>query len=524
MPFRAVTNGVNRLADRSKLPEFSERMIRFMEKEKRVLVFDFGASGGQAFLAGMEGDAFRIDEIHRFPNDPVEENGALRWNVPKLFAELKEGLAKARDEGGFVSVAVDTWGVDFGLLDKAGRLMENPVHYRDGRTHGMIAKSSAYITEERFYEITGIQTMEINTAFQLLSLTGSGILERADRFLMMPDLFNYFLTGVKNTEYTIATTTQLLNSESRSWSREVCECLGIPIRLFTGIEYPGKKVGTISEKIQEKLGLSAVPVFSAASHDTASAVAAVPASGEDFIFISCGTWSLLGTELKEPVISGSSRRYGLTNEGGFGGTTTFLKNIVGLWLIQECRREWRREGKEYAFSELEASARKERPFACLIDPNAPDFIAPGDLPARVRAFCEKTGQYVPQSDGEIIRCIYDSLALEYRRGVRQVGECTGRSYSAVHIVGGGAKDALLCSLTASVCGLPVLAGPAEATAFGNAAVQMISLGILPNIGAARRCIANSQKITHYSPEKAGEWDTAFSRYEKILRTYPKMKG
>lgn len=495
-----------------------------MEEEKRILVFDFGASGGKAFLAWRDGGGIRLEEVRRFPNEPVEENGALRWNVPKLFGELKEGLARARENGGFASVAVDTWGVDFGLLDGSGRLMENPVHYRDGRTRGMIAKSAAYIKEERLYGITGIQTMEINTAFQLLSLSGSGILERADRLLMMPDLFNYFLTGMQNTEYTIATTTQLLDAKSRTWSREVCESLGIPTRLFTGIAPPGRTVGLLSGSIQAELGLPGVSVISAASHDTASAVAAVPASEKDFIFISCGTWSLLGTELGGPVIDKASHGYGLTNEGGFGGTTTFLKNIVGLWLIQECRREWKRQGKEYSFAELEAAARKARPLACFVDPNAPDFTAPGDLPERVRAFCEKTGQYVPRSDGEVVRCVYDSLALEYRRCVRQVGECTGKGYSAVHIVGGGAKDSLLCSLTADACGLPVFAGPAEATALGNAAVQMISLGVLPDLETARRCIADSQKITCYPPEGTSEWELAYGRYEKILRTYPLILG
>lgn len=489
-----------------------------MKQEKRVLAFDFGASSGRAILGVFDGNAIRLEEVHRFENNPVNVCGTLYWDVLRLFYEIKQGLTKAKDAGGFDSVGIDTWGVDFGLLDKNGRLLENPVHYRDARTTGMLEEAFRRIDREDFYRVTGIQFMEINTAFQLLSLhlNRPELLERAETLLLTPDLFQYFLTGQKNTEYTIATTTQLLDASAKTWSREVLQKLGLPSSLFPNIVEPGTVTGRLSPELCEELGLPPADVVSVASHDTASAVLAVPAQEKDFIFISCGTWSLFGTELDAPLIGEAPFRCNLTNEGGYGGTTTFLKNIIGLWLIQESRRQWRREGKDYSYSELERLALEAPAFQSFIDPDAPEFVPPGDLPGRVRAYCQKTGQPVPQTVGETMRCIYESLALKYRFALEQIKACTKKSYSAIHMVGGGVKDGLLCRMTACATNCTVKAGPVEATVLGNLAAQLIACGTLASIREARSVIAASQPVRSYAPTDAGAWESAYQRFLGLL--------
>ena len=359
--------------------------------KKRVLAFDFGASSGRAMLGTYEDGQIRLKEIHRFSNDPVIVNGTMYWDVLRLFHEIKQGILKAKQEGGFDSIGIDTWGVDFGLLDEDGYLLENPVHYRDSRTEGMLQESFKRIPKKRFYEITGNQFMEINTAFQLLSLKlkRPTLLNRAKRMLFMPDLLNFMLTGQQKTEYSIASTSQLLDAGKGTWSKEVIDALGLPGDIFTEIVPSGTKVGCLSPAICEELGVESADVIAVAGHDTQCALVAVPAKQDDFIFISCGTWSLFGTELEQPLINEKSERYNITNEGGYGKKASFLKNIIGLWLIQESRRQWIREGEELGFGDLEEMAKESieqtgNTYPSLIDPDAPEFVPAGNVPRRIQ--------------------------------------------------------------------------------------------------------------------------------------------
>ena len=364
--------------------------------EKKVLAFDFGASGGRAMCGTFDGEKITIEELHRFSNDPVILNGTMYWDVLRLFFEIKQGLIKAKKCGKIESIGIDTWGVDFGLVDAEGRLLENPVHYRDSRTEGMLEESFKMIDKQKFYEITGNQFMEINTAFQLLYLLKNrkDLLDRADKMILMPDLFNYFLTGQKKAEYSIASTTQLLDAKKGEWSGEVIDALKLPENIFPEIVPTGTKIGELTDEICNELGLDKIDVMAVAGHDTQSALVAVPAAEDDFIFLSCGlscgTWSLLGTELSAPIINEKSEHYNITNEGGYGRKTSFLKNIIGLWCIQESRRQWIREGQEYGFGELEIMAKEAEPLKSFIDPDAPEFTPAGDIPSRIREFCKKT--------------------------------------------------------------------------------------------------------------------------------------
>ena len=396
---------------------------------KKVLAIDFGASSGRAIVGTFDGEKITLEEIHRFSNDPVILGKTMYWDVLRLFHEIKQSLIKAKPYE-VESVAIDTWGVDFGLLDKDGRLLENPIHYRDSRTAGMMEESFKLIDKDRFYDITGNQFMEINTAFQLLSLVKNRpeLLERADKLLLMPDLFAYFLSGKIHAEQSIASTTQLFDQKNKCWSDDVLSALGIKRSLMPEIVNSGVCVGTLSDEICEELDIKPVKIIAVCGHDTQSALAACPAAEKDFAFLSCGTWSLLGTELDEPIIDENSNRLNVTNELGCEGKTSFLKNIIGLWLIQESRRQWAREGKEYSFMELENLAKKAEPFKCFIDPDAPEFTPAGNIPRRIKEYCRLTGQAIPESVGEIMRCIYESLALKYRSAIGQLEECTGRKF------------------------------------------------------------------------------------------------
>lgn len=488
-----------------------------MEKEKKVLAFDFGASSGRAMLGSFDGERIKLEEIHRFSNDPVVINKTMYWDILRLMHEIKQGLIKAKVHD-FESIGIDTWGVDFGLLDQKGNLLENPVHYRDIRTQGMLEESFKKISKERFYKITGNQFMELNTVFQLLSLVKERpeLLERVDKMLLMPDLMNYMLTGNKATEYSIASTTQLLNANNRNWSDEVLESLEIPKNILTHIIKTGTKVGILSEEIANELEIPRVEVIAVAEHDTQSAMIAVPAKEEDFIFLSCGTWSLLGTELTEPIINEKSNTYNITNEGGYGDKISFLKNIIGLWLIQESRRQWIREGKEYSFAELEKEASITKPFKCFIDPDAPEFVAPGNIPKRIREFCHRTGQEIPETMGEIVRCIDESLALKYRIALEEIKDCTNKNYENIYIVGGGNQSSLLCQMTANACKCNVVSGSSEATVLGNVIIQFISLGIIKDIKTAREIISKSDEIKHYRNQDEEIWNEAYKRFKEIL--------
>lgn len=488
-----------------------------MSTEKRVLAFDFGASSGRAMLGKFDGEKITLEEIHRFENNPVKLGNTLYWDVYRLFYEVKQGISKAALAGGFDSIGVDTWGVDFGLIGADGALLEAPVHYRDGRNIGMADKALKMFPREQFYKITGNQFMDINTVFQLLSLKlkRPHMLKNARTLLLMPDLFNYLLTGVKRTEVSIASTTQMMNAVNKKWSDTVLDKLKLPKNLLTEIVPSGTVVGRLREDVCAELNAPAANVIAVCGHDTQCAVCAVPTEEEDFIFISCGTWSLFGTELSEPLINPVSEAFNITNETGYGGKTTFLKNIIGLWLIQESRRQFRREGTELSYAELEKLALAAEPFKCFIDPDAPVFVPEGDIPERVREFCKRTGQYVPQSVGEIMRCIYESLALKYRQAFEEIKICTEKNYRTINLIGGGAKDGLLCQMTANACNCTVTAGPVEATAYGNVAIQLIALGAIPDMAAARKIIGVSDSVKTFSPDNAEAWEKAYGRYVRF---------
>lgn len=485
---------------------------------KRVLAFDFGASSGRAIIGCFDGDKITLEEVHRFSNDPVSVGGTVYWDVLRLFYEIKQGIIKAKIAGGFDSIGIDTWGVDFGLIDSEGKLMENPVHYRDARTVGLVDEAFKTMPKEKLYGITGIQFMELNTLFQLISLKKyrPWMLERADKMLFMPDLFGYMLTGKMCAEYSIASTSQLIDLDKRTWSKEILDAFGIKESVFAPLVQPGTVLGELSKEVCEECGVDPVPVISVCGHDTQSAITSVPCEDGDFAFLSSGTWSLFGTELDKPIVNETSMNINITNEGGFDGSTGFLKNIIGLWLIQESRRQWKREGKEYSYADLEKLALAAEPFKSFIDPDAPEFVPHGNIPERVREFCRKTGQYVPETVGEIMRCIYESLAMKYRLTFEKLRECTERDYPVIHVIGGGTKDGLLCQMTANSCDRTVKAGPIEATVMGNVAVQLMSDGSVENIGQARKIVADSSELKTFEPKDTDKWAGAYEDFLKVV--------
>lgn len=486
---------------------------------KKVLSFDFGASSGRAMLASYENGKIEMAEIHRFSNDPVSVNGRMYWDVLRLFFEIKTGITKAVNAGGFDAIGIDTWGVDFGLINKKGELIGNPFHYRDQRTKGIPDKIfSEIISKEDLYHRAGMQFMHFNTIYQLMYLKYNEpeLLAQADKFLMMPDLFAYFLTGEMKEEASIASTSNLLNPNTKDWDFELIEKLGLDKKLFAPIVKSGSIYGYLSDEICNELGCKKVPVVAVCSHDTASAVAATPTSAEDFVYISCGTWSLFGIESKTPFLSDEAYKADFTNEGGFDGTIRFLKNIMGLWLIQESRRQWRREGIEVGFDTLEKEALASEPFKCFINVDDPMFETAGNLPKRVLEFCEKTGQYVPETRGEIMRCIYQSLAMKYKHTYNMLSDFTKREYKSINILGGGIKDKLLCRLTADATGATVFAGPTEATVMGNIAVAFYALGEIADFKELRKTVANSTDLKEYIPQNSEEWNKAYEDYKKIL--------
>lgn len=485
---------------------------------KRVLAFDFGASSGRAIIGTYDNGKISLKEVHRFSNDPVNIRGTLYWDALRLFHEIKQGILKAHHDGGFDSIGIDTWGVDFGLLDKNGQLLENPVHYRDARTDNIMEEVFKIVPKEEIYQRTGCQFASLNTIFQLFYLAKyrPEILERTDKMLLIPDLFAYFLTGEKTVEYTHASTTQLLNYKTKEWDFELIEKLGIPKHIFPKIVKPGENKGMITDDICQELGIKSVPVVAIGSHDTASAVLAVPTDKKDFIYVSCGTWSLFGTEADEPYINEKSIKYNITNEGGFGDKIRFLKNIMGLWLIQEARRQWIREGQDVSYADLEKDAMAEKEFVSFIDPDCDVFGKPGNMPQFVKDYCKKTNQPVPENRGQVMRAIYESLALKYRKAMEDVKDVTGKDYEVIHIVGGGTKDGLLCQMAADACDVTVIAGPIEATALGNVAAQLIASGDISDMWKAREIIRNSEETKTFVPKNSAKWNEVYDRYIKTI--------
>lgn len=492
-----------------------------MGKNLKMLAFDFGASSGRAMLGTFNGDIITLEEKHRFSNDPVNVRGSLYWDVLRLFHEIKQGILKCANTGNkdIDSIGIDTWAVDYGLLDQKGNLLGNPYHYRDARTVGMLEEAFKTVSKEEIFNQTGIQIMELNTLYQLIALKRSQpeMLENAKTLLMIPDLFNYFLTGIKLTEFTNASTTQLYNPVKDRWAAELMDKFGIPDHIFTEVIPAGSIIGPLSQEICSEVGMGPVPVVAVASHDTGSAVAAVPVTGqEDFVYISCGTWSLLGVESSEPIITPKSLELNFTNEGGVNHTIRFLKNIMGLWLTQECKRQWDREGANLSFAELEKLAWEAKPFISFIDPDDHSFLAPGDMPGRIQEFCKNTNQPVPESKGEIIRCIAQSLALKYRYTVEGLERILDKKINVVHMVGGGIKDKMLCRFTANATGREVVAGPVEATSIGNIAVQAMALKEIGSLSQAREIIRKSFPMEVYQPEQTADWDEAYHKFKNII--------
>ena len=486
---------------------------------KTVLAYDFGASSGRAIAGEYRDEKITLSEIHRFSNDPVVLGDTLHWDFLRLIFEIKAGLLKAVNGGYDISgIGFDTWGVDFGLLDEYGVLLENPVHYRDARNDSMIEKAIEIIPEHELFGKTGIQFMKFNTVFQLLSLklNRPHILQRAKDLLFMPDLMIYFLTGAKGSEYSIASTSGLLSPFTGEWESDIFNKLGIDKNIMAPVTQTGKTIAPLSKEICNELNIEPINVTAVCEHDTGSAVAAVPSEDKEFLYISCGTWSLLGTELEKPVISNEIKALGFSNEGGYNKTVRLLKNIIGLWLIQESQRQWSREGDNLTFKEIDKYTEAAESFKCYIDPTDEMFIAPGDIPAKIREYCKSTGQYIPQTKGEITRCITESLAMEYAYAINNIERVLGKEFPTVHIIGGGVKDKLLCKFTANTTGKKVTAGPIEATAIGNIAVQLIAGGEIKDLKTARGIVRDSFDIEVYEPSDRDIWSAEYKKYVGLI--------
>ena len=479
------------------------------------LAVDLGAESGRVVLGRFDGGRVSLEEVHRFPNPAVGLPDGLHWDVLRIFSEIKDGLAKAVRGEEIEGVGIDSWGVDFGLLDRGGALVSNPYHHRDGRTEGMIEEAFGLMPKEEIYSTTGIQFLPINTLYQLLAMRGSPLLKAAETMLLIPDLMNYWLTGEKACEYTNATTTQLLDLEG-GWAQDLFERMDLPSRILAPIVPPATELGPLLPGIADEVGAKS-PVFAVASHDTASAVVAVPAEGGDFAYISSGTWSLVGAELSGPVVTAEGLEANFTNEGGFGGKTRLLKNVMGLWLLQECRRTWAREGREYSYEELARLAGDAPSAGSLVDPDHPAFLAPGDMPSRIRTFCKETGQSPPEEPAPLARCVFESLALKYRYAIEQAQGLTGRIVPTVNVVGGGSQNALLCQLTADASRLPVVAGPVEATATGNVMVQAFAQGRVGSLEEIRAVVRDSFETSAYEPGgDADEWSGLYERFSRLI--------
>ncbi len=490
------------------------------------LAVDLGASSGKMLLGRFDGERFDYHEVHRFENVPVRVLGSLHWDTLRLWHEITTGLsAYAHTYGApLAGVSVDTWGVDFGLLDETGALLGNPYHYRDARVDTMVAKVAEVVPAEDLYATTGIQTMAINTLYQLYSMVQrrDPQLELAHTLLLTPDLFHYWLSGALTCEYTIASTTQMLDVHERQWATARLRELAIPTDILLPPLPPGTVIGEVRGEVAGEAGLAGdVPVIATGGHDTAGAVAAIPDLDQHSAFISSGTWSLVGMEVPQPIVNDTGRILNITNEGGVGGTIRLLRNVPGLWLLQESKRQWEREGHVYDWEEIARQAADAAAFRSLIDPDAPEFLRPGDLPAAMRAFCARSAQPPPETVGEVARCCLESLALRYRWVLEALERLTGRTIETVHVVGGGSRNELLNQCTADAFGRPVVAGPVESSAIGNLMLQAVARGHLDGIAAGRRAVAASITRRTFEPQRRAEaWEEAFARFLGLLETRP----
>ena len=494
---------------------------------KAFLAFDLGAESGRAVAGSLDGDRLEVRELSRFSNGIASVRGHLHWDVILLLEEIERGLeicaseVTDRPEG----VGIDTWGVDFALLAADGSLLGFPYAYRDSRIEGAMEGFFQRLPRERVYELTGVQLMPINTLYQLYSMVrdGSPLLEAASDLLFMPDLFSYLLSGEKRTEFTIASTSQLYNPVEGKWETELFDALGISTGLMQEMVNPGTVVGSLDPEIGRRTGLGEVPVIATAGHDTAAAVAAVPAEGEDWAYISSGTWSLMGVESGEPIITQESLDCNFTNEGGAAGTFRVLKNVMGLWLLQQCRKAWGKD-RLYSYEELTRMAASAEHFDSLVEPDHASFLNPLDMPAAIRGFCERTGQRPPETPGEFVRCILVSLALKYRFVLDQLRQVSRRTIGRIHAVGGGTRNELLSQLTADATGLPVICGPVEAAAIGNLLVQAMALGQVGSLDGIREVVRRSFPVTRYEPQRPGAWEGLYERFCELRQALGEAGG
>lgn len=475
---------------------------------KSVLAVDLGAESGRVIRASLDDSGITMEDIHRFSNTPVYAQDTLYWDVLRLWHNIQKGITMSGDSA--VSVGVDTWGVDFALLDKDGVLLSNPVHYRDKRNNGMMDWVFERVPRREVFEQTGIQFMQINGLYGLAAMVkqASPLLDAASTLLTIADLFNYWLSGSKTCEFSHVTTLQLYNPHTENWARNLIESVGISTDILTPIVQPGDIIGQYEN----------LDVIVPACHDTGSAVVAVPTTTKNYAYLSSGTWSLLGIEIDQPIITDAAYEANVTNEGGVYGTYRLLKNIMGLWIAQQCRETWLAQGKDYAYAELVNLAQSADAFRSYIDPDDPTFLAHGDMPSRIRAYCEKTQQPIPETVGQIMRTVFESLAMKYRYVADLLSDISGQAIKRLHIIGGGVQNELLCQMTANALGIEVVSGPIEATALGNAIIQFITLGELGNIQQAREMLSRTMGTTTYEPQERSQWETEYERFKQHIES------
>ena len=491
---------------------------------KSYLAIDMGASSGRHIIGHFDGKRLNLEEVYRFENGPVEMAGSLYWNFPGQWGHVAAGLqaAGALYGANIVSVGVDTWGVDFGLLGRNDTLLGIPFCYRDPRTDGAMERAFEIVSRDDIFANTGLQFMQFNTLYQLLAMkwAHSPVLDMAERFLMMPDLFHWLLSGVKANEFTNSTTTQFYNPLTGNWAVNLLERFGLPTDIFAPVTMPGTVLGKLTPNVAKASGLSAANVVLPGTHDTASAVMAVPTSrptGQtDWCYISLGTWALLGVETEKPIVNAQVAEFNFTNEGGVGNTMRLLKNISGLWLIQECRRVWNQAGRNWDWEHLNALAANAPSLAAFINPDEREFLSPTDMPEAIRQYCSRTGQTVPQTEGAILRCALESIAMKFRYTLEMCESLTGTKIDTVHIVGGGTKNRQLCQAAADACGRRVVAGPIEATAIGNLMMQAVASGDVSGIPQAREVVRDSFEVIEYLPQDTAVWQDAYGRFCKII--------
>lgn len=484
-----------------------------MAQVKKYIAVDLGAESGRVMLGSVSDDKIALEEIHRFGNGPIKEAGSLRWDFDKLLCEVKTGISKAAKAAGTQvwGIGIDSWGVDFGLLDVDGKLVENPYHYRDSRTNGMMEKAFELMGKREIYESTGLQFMQLNSVYQLLAMRSgsSAALAKTKTLIFIADLFAYHLCGKIYGEYSLASTSQLMDMKTGQWSSEIFDKLSLPIEIMPRIVEPGTVVGQLSAKIGNELRCGPIPIIAIGSHDTASAVVAVPAGDTNWAYISSGTWSLIGVEVPEAIINRKSFEYEFTNEGGVENTIRLLKNIMGLWLTQECKRQWQREGVELSYAEMAEMAQQAEPFSRQINPDYSGFLAPGDMPTRINDYLTDTGQEAIDDKGQMIRAILESLAFKYRYMTEAIEDIAGQPIEVLHIVGGGIQNELLCQFTANATGKKVITGPIEATASGNILMQARATGQIKTLGEAREIVRNSYELKEYQPQDNELWEEQY---------------